>query len=43
MSFDFLRRCTRALDGYSGGTNPTDTSKALLDWIDAERQPDAGH
>jgi hypothetical protein len=38
MSLDFLRRCTIAIDGYGAVANPTDAAKALLKWIDAERQ-----
>ena len=41
MSFDFLRRCTLALDGYGAVANPTDTAKAFLNWIDAERHASA--
>ena len=38
MSLDFLRRRTLAIDRYRVVANPTDTAKALLNWIDAERQ-----
>ena len=41
LSFDLLRRSSLALDGFSALAAPDDTAKALLDWIDEQRQPGA--
>jgi hypothetical protein len=41
LTFEFLRRCSLALDGYRALAAPGDTVGAFLGWIDEQRQAGA--